>query len=155
MTDRSDGTMNELTGMAIELDLNKKLGIELNELERLDILTPIHSLKMDLLPVQRRKILASIVRYGNPARICEIANFSRIYQQNKISSQIGRLVKEGILERVGRGRYYLRNDEFHKYLIIRLEPTFETAFMSRKIPDKESPITYFINNRDKFIEAYN
>ena len=88
-----------------------------DELARIDGLTPI----MDSLSPIKRSILTALVRHGRPVRICELTDIARLGQQNKASSYVSRLLKEGFLEKRNDCRYYFnsRYPDLEKYLILR------------------------------------
>lgn len=152
--DNCSSEMNDLAGSCLALDLAKLQGEELDEFSRIDLLTHFYRSKMNSLSPQKRKIISSLVRHGKPLRINELTTITGLYQQNRTSVQVGRLVKEGILEKQEDGRYYLSSKDldFHKWLVMRLT-NFRYIFMGDKseelIPDRKNPVSYFIANRKK------
>ena len=91
------------------------------DLGKIDNLTPVYREMMNNLPPNQRKIVASLVRYGRPVRICELAKIARIPQQNNVSSQVSRLTKKGLLEKTDNVYWISRKHSFLvKYLDARL-----------------------------------
>jgi len=74
------GELNDLAGASLYLGLCKVKGIELDELSRIDTLTPFYRNKINQLSPQKRKILATLVREGKPLRIRELSESARITQ---------------------------------------------------------------------------
>ncbi|MFA5019770.1 MAG: helix-turn-helix domain-containing protein [Candidatus Pacearchaeota archaeon] len=94
------------------------------EIEEIDTLTPEYIALMKNLSPQQRRILVSLARAESPQRISNISELARITQYGIVSTQVGRLVKKGVLEKKGRGVYYFPdNSRLERHLIVRGDPT--------------------------------
>lgn len=123
------GELNDLAGASLYLGLCKVKGIELDELSRIDTLTPFYRNKINQLSPQKRKILATLVREGKPLRIRELSESARITQYGVVSTQVGRLVKIDLIKRDSGGKYTLNDQdpELIKYLNARLNRQYPTS----------------------------
>ena len=90
-----------------------------NEIERIDALTPAfrNRIQNDL-SRQERALVMTIAREMRPLRIRDIAEISRIKQQNHISAIVTRLVQKSFLEKSPDGyRISSIDPDFGLYLI--------------------------------------
>lgn len=99
-----------------------KVNGETDELTRIDNKTPYYRGLLDRMAVYQRKILVSLALHGKPARINELTKIARIAQQNNVSAQVSRLVKQGLLEKQIDGSYFLSScdPDLLRYVQLRL-----------------------------------
>jgi len=119
---QSLGQLDDVAGSLMLLELHKLHGDELDDISRIDLLTPFYRQKINQLSPQKRKIITAITRHGEPIRINKLTKLARLDQQNKTSAQVGRLVRDGFLERQSDGRYFIssKDPDLYKYLDMRL-----------------------------------
>jgi hypothetical protein len=147
--------LGDLAGSSLYLGLCRIDGVELDELSRIDALTPVYRRRMNRMSIQKRRMLAGMVRYGKPVKVKEMFSITRIVQHGHNSSLAGRLVQDGFLQKQPDGRYFLSEDmdpDFVRYLYARLTEFSEIWRSDRSeelIPDRENPITYFIEHREE------
>lgn len=91
-----------------------------SELEKIDALTPFYKRVLDSLSPQQAKIIVSMARHGEPARVNEITTFARLEQQNKTSAQLKRMIDIGVITRQD-GQYSITDQYpyFKRYIEIR------------------------------------
>ncbi|MAE42950.1 hypothetical protein CMO93_04205 [Candidatus Woesearchaeota archaeon] len=153
---QTTGELGDLAGAALYSDFCKASGVELDELARIDALTPFYRSRINQLSPKKRKILTALVREGEPLRIKDLAGSARIDKHGIVSVQVGRLVEDGLVQRLPDGRYSISDDDpdLVKYLNARLTE-FSTIWTSQRskelIPDRETPITYFMRHRTEII----
>jgi predicted transcriptional regulator len=146
---------DDLAGAALNLDLHRLNGdAELDELLRIDASTPFYRNRINQLSPQKRKILTALVREGGPLKINQLARSARIIQHGIVSAQVGRLVKDGLVQRLPDGAYFLSDNDpdLSRYLYARFTE-FSAVWRSERseelIPDRKNPITYFMKNRNE------
>lgn len=136
--------------------LSLKLAGE-SELLKMDALTPFYRMKIEQLPSQERRVLQVLVDLGEPMRIKDLALYTRIGQHGHVSSIIHRLLRKGWVKRVplqhSKRKGYVLNDEDPELVHFcyarwtDFPRIFTSPFSEELIPDRERPITYFIENR--------
>lgn len=119
--------------------LLKQEGTLGNEVDRIDALTPVLRSRIENnLSSQERALVITIAREMCPLKIREIAEISRIRQQNHVSAVITRLVRKGFIEKSGDGyRISSTDPDFGLYLVAKYT---SFPYWLRRLHDAEQTV---------------
>jgi predicted transcriptional regulator len=125
----------------------------LDELVRIDRLTPTYERLLNPLSPRQNRVLWDLVSHGHPLRIVDLAHSAEL-PYSTASRCVYALVERGIVKRHSDGRYAVTDEDpdLTKHLVANSHGFFNAWHSPQSevlIPDRARPVTYFIEHRDQ------